>query len=73
MRTIKTETNQTLFDIALQWCGDCEAAARIALMNGLDITDTPQAGTVLMIPEVINRRVFKYYNDNRIKPATKLP
>jgi hypothetical protein len=65
--------NQTLFDIALQHCGDQEAATAIALLNGIDVTDTPETGTELLLPDIVNRRVFKYYNDNKIKPATKLP
>jgi len=71
MRTIEIYPNQTLFDIALQECGDQEAAAGIALLNGLDVTDTPIAGTVLLLPDVLNRRVRKFYADNNIKPATK--
>ena len=73
MRTINVQSNQTLFDIALQECGDQEAATGIALLNGLDVTATPPAGTPLLLPDAYNRGVCKYYTDNKIQPATKLP
>ncbi len=73
MRTINIRQNQTLFDIALQECGNQSAAIDIALLNGIDITESPPFGTTLLLPDVINRRVLKYYQDNNIQPATKLP
>ena len=73
MRTINAQPNQTLYDIALQECGDQSAAIEIALLNNMDLTDVPETGTTLVLPEVVDRRVRKYYIDNKIKPATNLP
>lgn len=63
--------NQTLFDIAIQACGDVQAAYDIALLNGLNITDDI-AGFDLIIPEVVNKQIVAYYSKTGIKPATGL-
>ena len=73
MQIINIEPTQTLYDVALQECGDQSAAVDIALLNGIDVTDTPAPGTALLLPDIVNRRVGKYYSDNKIKPATALP
>jgi hypothetical protein len=69
---VKVLNGQSLFDIAIQAAGSVEAAFDIALANGIGITDDLPAGTVLVIPAVLNRRVADYYRANDIKPATAL-
>ena len=46
MRTT-TRNNQTLPDIALQECGNIEAAFDIARLNGLSLTDELKTGQTL--------------------------
>jgi hypothetical protein len=69
---VRVLNGQSLFDIAIQAAGSVEAAFDIALANGIGITDDLPAGTVLVIPAVLNRRVVDYYRTNDIKPATAL-
>lgn len=61
---------QTLFDLALQYCGDVSAAFDIAALNDIEVTSQPAVGTVLSMPQVVNRKVVDYYEKNNIKPAT---
>ena len=68
MQTITRQDRQTLFDIAVQHCGDAQAAFDIADMNDISLTDSETM--VLEIPAVYNRRVVDYYHTNDIKPAT---
>lgn len=70
MRSINVEQGQTLYDIAIQYCGDQSAAIAIALLNNIDLTATLATGTALQIPAVVNRRVASYYANNNIIPAT---
>lgn len=63
---------QTLFDIALQYCGGIDAAFEIAAINGLSISDTLSVGMLLRIPEQQNLKTARYYKDNGIKPATAM-
>ena len=39
-------------------------------MNDLPVRAELPAGTVIIIPEVINQRVVNYYETNKIVPAT---
>jgi len=59
MRKITIRDRQTLFDIAVQYCGDREAVFEIARWNNLPVSAELPAGTVIIIPEVINQRVVK--------------
>ena len=70
MRKITVRDRQTLFDIALQYCGDREAVFEIAKLNDFPVTAELSAGTEVTVPEVINQRVVNYYEINRIVPAT---
>ncbi len=72
MRTIQAKERQTLFDIALQECGDMEVAFDIARKNDISISTVLDPGTMLQVPEAGTggRRVADYYAINRIVPAT---
>lgn len=67
-RTVKDR--QSLFDFALQHCGDVQAVFEIAELNGLELTEPLTHGTVLQVPQPYNKAVVKYYQDNGIEPAT---
>ena len=68
--TITVQNRQTLFDIAVQYCGDREAAFQIADINNLSLTEDLVAGSVIEVPQAINQRVVNYYQINGVKPAT---
>jgi len=70
MQTVAVQDRQTLFDLAIQHCGDREAAFQIAEMNDISLTAALSVGLPLQIPEPINQRVVNYYANNAISPAT---
>jgi len=70
MQTITVLDRQSLFDIALQYCGDREAVFEISKLNDIPVSAELLAGTVIFVPEVINQRVVNYYLTNNIVPAT---
>jgi len=61
---------QTLFDIALQYCGSIEAAFDIASLNDMPVTSSLRPGETIRLPDVANKRVVNYFKANGIKPAT---
>jgi hypothetical protein len=71
MKTAVAIENQTMLDIALQYCGDADGALETAIANGLSLTDSLSPGQTLTLPEIpANRAVASYYGVNGIKPAT---
>ena len=71
MKTAVAIENQTMLDIAIQYCGDADSALDVAIANGLSLTDSLQPGQILTLPEIpANRAVANYYGVNGIKPAT---
>ncbi|BFO64130.1 hypothetical protein [Chryseobacterium sp. KCF3-3] len=64
--------NQSILDIALQHTGTVENSFRIAIANGLSISDTLSAGLSLEVSEGLqkNTDIYNYYVDNDVKPAT---
>ena len=70
MKNIIVRDRQTLFDIAIQYCGDREVAFQIADINNLSLTATLSVGLSLEIPTANNQRVVSYYASNSISPAT---
>lgn len=70
MTQVTVLNGQTLFDIALQCCGDTGAAYDIAVLNDIEVTSYPAVGVTLEVPDAANRNVTRYYNQNEIKPST---
>ncbi|MDR3287049.1 MAG: LysM domain-containing protein [Prevotellaceae bacterium] len=70
------KNRQTLLDIAVQEMGSAEAVFELAAANNLSITDEPENGQILQIPqstgEYVPRQIVNYYNVNKIKPATAI-
>ena len=52
MRTITTAEGQSLVDIALQELGNPDLVFELAEANGLNLSDTPPAGTQLVLPKI---------------------
>lgn len=67
MRTT-TRNNQTLPDIAVQECGNIEAAFDIARLNGLSLTDELKTGQTLDI--ACTESVVGKLAADGVKPAT---
>lgn len=62
---------QTLADIAIQEYGSLDALADIAMINGMAMTEVPDAGTVLQLADKVYDRVMQdYCKVNNVSPAT---
>ncbi len=66
--------NQSLLDIAVQYTGTIENAFKIAVANGLSLTDELEPGAQLIIPADVekNSDVVNYFSAKGIQPATGL-
>lgn len=66
--------NQSLLDIAIQTTGKAENFLKIAIANNLVPTDAIAPGTILTIPEDIEKdeAIINYYKANSIVPATAI-
>lgn len=64
--------NQSLFDISIRYTGTIENAFKIAVANGLSLTDELEPGAQLIIPEDVemNSDVVSYFAGKGIQPAT---
>ncbi len=74
MEKVTVLNNQTLIDIAIQTTGKAENYLQIAMANNLVPTDKIAPGTILVIPEEIEKdeQIVNYYKANNIQPATAL-
>ncbi len=66
--------NQSLLDIAVQYTGTIENAFKIAVANGLSLTDDLEPGAQLIIPADVemNSDVVNYFSAKGVQPATGL-
>ncbi|MCD7973985.1 MAG: hypothetical protein LUG18_15215 [Candidatus Azobacteroides sp.] len=71
MRNIIVRNKQTLFDLAIQYCGQAESVFDVALANGLSITDRLTPGETLKMPPVEKKRIVEYFAVNQFIPATE--
>lgn len=70
MATATVEQGQCLVDIAIQHCGGVGALYRLAGLNGISPTEYVSPGTILNLPEVVNKDVAQYFTDKQLVPAT---
>lgn len=62
---------QTLADVAIQEYGSWEAMIDIARENNMSMTEVPNAGTELTMPDATwNRTMQNYCKNNDVSPAT---
>lgn len=61
---------QSLFDIALQECGNAESAFELALLNGMTLSDELVNGQIVELPDVAEKMVVKQYAVDNVFPAT---
>lgn len=71
-KEIRILIKQSLFDISIEQCGSIDAVFDLAELNGLAITDFIAPGTVLIMPEPIDKAVADYYRIKGLKPATNI-
>lgn len=69
-RTITVKRRQSLYDIALQYCGSADTAAEIAQMNNIALHEDVEAGTPLYVPAERQEEIALKYRLNNIEPAT---
>lgn len=55
MRVITAHKGQSVYDIALQFCGDISFAYMIANINDMNINETVDTTQKLMVPECENK------------------
>lgn len=65
-----SKPQQWLADIAIREAGVFESTLEMALTNNIGITDMLEAGTILIAPALVNKRVNNYYKMDNIYPAT---
>jgi hypothetical protein len=63
---------QTLLDIAVQYCGSAEAVFELARLNRLSITDDLIAGQELLLPSAYNDKVVKVFDQNHFFPSVTI-
>lgn len=59
MKSITALQGQSIFDIAIQYCGSVDASYAIAKANGLTLDATLLPGQIVLVPEVIDRRIVE--------------
>lgn len=69
---MEIHSRQSIFDVALQHCGNLESAFSIAELNGLSLTDDLEVGASMAMPESDNKQVVQYYSVNTVEPATAI-
>lgn len=74
MTELTVLNQQSLLDLSLQVYGTAEGVVTLAFANGLSLTDEPQSGDVLLIPEYEGAlpNVVDFYDAYAVRPATAL-
>lgn len=70
MITATVTSRQSLFDIAIQHCGNMETAFDIALLNGIGLTDDLQTSEELELVPPADNGIVQTFTVNHYKPAT---
>lgn len=66
-----TRNGQTIMDIALQEYGNMDAIFDIANANDIPVSDLPEVGTILAMPNIPRQSVVvDYYSNNNIHIAS---
>ena len=70
MSSVTVRRRQSLYDIALQYCGSAMAAVEIAQLNDIPVHEDLLPGQALEIPSVYDRKVVRKYRVSGIAPTT---
>ncbi|MBW7839225.1 MAG: hypothetical protein H3C36_06250 [Chitinophagaceae bacterium] len=69
--TITVLNNQSLFDLAIRYCGTAQAAFAIAALNNISLTGDLKAGSQLELPLwPSGREIARYFASKGHQPAT---
>jgi hypothetical protein len=64
MANITVKPGQNLVDIAIINLGSAQGLFALANLNGLGVTDDLVVGQVLLLPDVIDKRIKKVFDSN---------
>lgn len=67
----KVQEYQTIYDIALQYCGSVDAAIDILLLNNKP-NEALAAGEELLIPSAFDAQILSWINSNKVSISTAL-
>jgi hypothetical protein len=70
MRQAVVHSGQSIFDIAIQHCGDVSAAYDISVMNVITLSSQLMPGQVLKLPKVADMHIVEELKQLGIAPAT---
>lgn len=70
MAAIIVQNKQSIYDVALQYCGSITAVPELCRLNNIAPHEDIEAGTVLQCAAVVNKRIVDKYKENEIQPAT---
>lgn len=69
MQTIQVKNGQSLFDIAVQYCGSVSAVSSIVKFNNLSFTEDLVEGQKLFVPDITNIKVVNDFLNEAFSPA----
>lgn len=67
---VTVKENQSLMDIAVQYCGTAECAHEIAMQNNLNPSESLCVGQILQVAKITSKDIANYFTINRLFPAT---
>lgn len=70
MQAIEVKYRQSLFDIAIQYTGDVGNAVKIADLNGVSVTDTIPAGTMINVEIDETNNIVRDFTEKGTYPGT---
>lgn len=70
MSEVVVKQRQSLLDVAIQYLGGIENVFALASENGISITDDLEAGSILLLPNITNKKIVSAYYVNGYIPAT---
>jgi len=63
-------SGQSLFDLAVQTCGDATAAIAQSIANGMPLTEALRPASLVKTVPVVSRDIANYYKNRNLTPAT---
>lgn len=72
MQTIQVKNGQSLFDIAVQYCGSVSAVSSIVKFNNLSFTEDLVEGQKLFVPDITNIKVVNDFLNEAFSPANDI-
>ena len=61
---------QSVFDLAVRYCGTAQSAFALAVLNGISVTTPLDPGSELQVPEAVEKDIVAYFNSRNHQPAT---